>query len=46
MTYAHELSKHTAAAKIQIKKLESINYKLLRYKWPTTFSKICLKIIF
>ena len=43
MTYTHELSKHTVSAKIQIKKLESIQHKLLRYKWSTTFKKICLK---
>ena len=43
MTCAYELSKHTATTKIQIRKLESIKYKILRCKWSTIFNKICLK---
>ena len=39
MTYAYELSKHSTATKVQIRKLESIKYKLLKCKWST----ICLK---
>ena len=43
MTYAYELSKHSTATKVQIRKLESIKYKLLKCKWSTIFNKICLK---
>ena len=43
MTYAHELSKHPTGIKVQIRKLETIKYKLLRCKWSTIFNKICLK---
>ena len=43
MTYAYELSKHTTIIKGQIRKLESIKYKILRCKWSTIFNKICLK---
>ena len=42
MTYTHEFSKHTAEAKIQIRKLESIKYKS-RCKWSTILNKKCLK---
>ena len=34
---------YTAAAKVQIKKLESIKYRLLTFKWSTIFNKFCLK---
>ena len=43
MTYAYELSKHSTATKVQIRKLESIKYKLLKCKWSTIFNKICLE---
>ena len=42
-TYSFELSKHTDDVKIQIRKLEAINYKKLRWKWSQIFNQDCLK---
>ena len=43
MTYAHNLSKHSSRIKLHIRKIETIEYKLLRFKWSTILNKICFK---
>ena len=42
MTYSYELSKHTSFIKEQIRKLETIKYKILKCKWSQIFNQVCL----